>query len=224
MLRIMTENKKARQSMIDSQIYTNKVENEFVLAVLESVPREEFVPEKLRGVAYIDEDLSLGEGRFLMEPMIFARLLQLADIKKAEKVLVVASSTGYAVAVIAALAGQVVGLENNINFISTAQAVLKKLGITNAAFVKAELDKGAERHKPFDVIFINGAVETIPPKLFSQLNENGRIVAIKADDSSHGPYHATLIHKHGSVISESREFQAFTPKLAELNRKPGFQF
>lgn len=218
------ENSKARKQMIDSQIYTNKVEDEFVLAALETVPREEFVPEKLRGVAYIDEDLNLGEGRFLIEPMVFARMLQLANFKKDEKVLVVASASGYPVAVIAALAGQVVGLENNINFISSAQSSLKKLGIDNVSFVKAELDKGAERHKPFDAIFINGALENIPAKLYSQLNEGGRLIAVKAEPGHYGPHYVTMYHKNAGVVSEIKAFQAFVPKLTEFNSKPGFKF
>ena len=94
----------ARQHMIDNQIYTNKVENEFM-------------PLPLQGVAYIDGDLPLGENRILMEPMVFARLLEFADIKKHEKILVIGCGTGYPVAVISGLAEQVIGLENNINFI-----------------------------------------------------------------------------------------------------------
>ena len=215
----------ARQHMLKNQIYTNKVQDELVLAALEAIPREEFVPENLRGVAYIDEDLRLGAGRFLMEPAVFARLLQLAEIKKSEKVLVVPAATGYAVAVIAQLALEVVGLENNINLITAAQGNLNKLNIKNAAFVKAELAKGAERQKPFDLIFINGAVEIIPKTLISQLRENGRIVAIKAmPGQASGPFFGIVIHKHGNVLSEAKDFQAFTPLVHEFKQPKGFKF
>lgn len=215
----------ARKHMIDSQIYTNKVEDERVLAAIQAIPREEFVPEKYRGVAYIDEDLVIGEGRFLMEPMIFARLLQTADIKKTDKVLIVGAGTGYAVAVIAALAGEVVGLEDNINFVSAAQENIRRLEINNATFVKAELTQGADRQKPYDLIFINGAVEDVPGTLVSQLKDGGKIVTVKAEiNKPHGPYYAITIHKNGAIISETREFQAFTIKLAEFNKKRGFDF
>lgn len=215
----------ARKHMVDSQIYTNKVEDEKVLAAIRAIPREEFVPEKYRGVAYVDEDLVIGEGRFLMEPMIFARLLQTAEIKKTDKVLVIGAGTGYAVAVIAAIANEVVGVEDDINFISAAQENLKKLEINNATFVKDEITKGADRQKPYDLIFVNGAVEELPKALFSQLKDNGKVVAIKAEmDKPHGPYFAVLMHKSGDVISETREFQAFTLKLAEFNKKRGFDF
>ena len=221
----MQESKTARHNMLDSQIYTNKVEDQRVLAAIDIVPREEFVPQHLRGVAYIDQDLDIGDDRFLMEPMIFARLLQLADIQKTEKVLVVGSATGYTVAVIAALAKQVIGLENNINLISSAQSSMKKLGLGNASFVKAELTKGADRHKPFDVIFINGAVEDVPALVIAQLKDGGRIVTVKADkDLPNGPHHAVLIHKHGKVVSEQKQFQAFTTRLNEFNIKHGFEF
>jgi len=215
----------ARENMLNSQIYTNKVDDEFVLAAIEAVPRENFVPENLRGVAYVDKDLPLGDGRILMEPMVFARLLQLAEIKETEKVLVVASATGYAVAVIAGMAAEVVGCENNLNFITAAQGNLKNLGIANAAFVKAELPLGAERHKPFDVIFINGAVEEIPLKILAQLSENGRLVTVKASlEQPHGPHYGSLVHYRNKVVSLTKEFQAFTAKLPEFNARRGFEF
>lgn len=218
------ENQSSRQNMVNSQIYTNKVENEYVLTALQLIPREEFVPEKLRGVAYIDDNLPLGEGRFIMEPMIFARLLQIADIRKHEKVLVLPCATGYPVAVISELAKEVVGLDDNINFLTLAQNSMKKLGLTNTSFIKGELESGAERLKPFDVIFINGEVEEIPKTIFSQLNENGRVVAVRSDVGSTAPGYAILAHKTGGFISETKSFQAFVPKLKEFDKPQSFQF
>lgn len=223
----MTENttQTSRLHMVKSQIATNKVGDQYVLAALEVIPREEFVPEKYRGVAYLDDDLPIGEGRILMEPMIFARLLQLADISKDEKVLVIGAATGYPVAVISQLAGEVVGLEDNINFISAAQASLKKLQIANASFVKAELTEGAERQKPFDVIFINGAVEEVPKNITSQLKEGGRVITVKADEEAlNGPYYAVSMHRHGELVTEQKWFQAFTRKLPGFQVKRGFEF
>lgn len=215
----------ARKNMVDCQIHTNKVESEQVLAALQSTPREDFVPDRFHGVAYLDEDLPIGEGRYLMEPMVFAKLLQLADINDSQKVLVIGAGTGYAVAVIAQLAREVIGLEDNINLISAAQANLKKLGINNASFVKAELTEGADRQKPYDLIFINGAVEEIPAAIYAQLKDNGHIITVKADENNeHAPYFGVAIHKTGKINSEIKKFQAFTNKLPGFEKKRGFDF
>ena len=214
----------ARKNMVDCQIHTNKVNDIRVLSALEIVPRENFVPEKYKSVACVDSDLPIGEGRFIMEPMIFARLLEVANFTKEEKVLVVACGTGYSVAVIAQLAGEVVGLENHINCISAAQNNLKNIGIENASFVKAELNEGAARKKPFDAIFIDGSADFIPETLLAQLNDGGRVITVLADEDNSGPAFATIIKKNGKVTSKARLFQANIKKLPEFVKGQGFDF
>ena len=89
-----------RRNMVEGQLRTNKVIDERLIAAMSSVPREKFVPAKLAGVAYVDEDLALGGGKFLMEPMVFARLVQALDLEPGKRVLVVGDFTGYAATVL----------------------------------------------------------------------------------------------------------------------------
>src|SRR5258707_8792031 len=99
----------ARTNMVESQVRTNKVTDQGIIDALLRVPRELFVPPPLRGIAYVDEDLDLGSGRHLMEPMVLARLLQAAALRAGHRVLVVGCGSGYPVALVAALAGEGVG-------------------------------------------------------------------------------------------------------------------
>ena len=103
----------ARINMVNNQLLTNKLRDDRIAQALLSVPRENFVPKKLRGVAYLDEDIALSSERILMEPMAFARILQAAEIASTDIVLDIACATGYSTAVLAQLAATVVGLETD---------------------------------------------------------------------------------------------------------------
>ncbi len=102
-----------RQHMIDGQLLPNRVDDSRVVAAMREVPRERFVPRELRGVAYVDEDIAIAPGRHLMEPRVFARLLQAAEIRETDVVLDVGCGRGYSTAVMARLAGAVVALESD---------------------------------------------------------------------------------------------------------------
>src|SRR5579862_9609605 len=102
----------ARTNMVESQIRTNKVTDPALIDALLSVPRELFVPAAMRSIACVDEDLDLGGGRCLMEPMVLARLLQSATLQPADRLLEIGCGTGYAAAIAAHLVAKVVGLES----------------------------------------------------------------------------------------------------------------
>ncbi|HVY20101.1 MAG TPA: protein-L-isoaspartate O-methyltransferase [Bauldia sp.] len=171
----------ARRKMVDSQLRTEAVTDYDILAAMGSVPRERFVPEDQRAVAYIDSDVPLKSGtpsRYLMEAAPFARLLQLAEIDTDDRILDVGCGTGYSLAVLAALGGFVVGLESDAELAAAAKANLAALGIGNAKVVSGALDAGYPVDGPYDVIFLEGAVEVLPAGLFEQLREGGRLVAV----------------------------------------------
>ena len=215
----------AEINMVRSQVFTNKVTDEAVMAVMESVPRDEFVPSNYRGVACVDEDLPLGNGRYLIEPMVFARLLQLAEIKKTDSVLVIAPASGYPLAVIAQLAGKVIGVESDAVDVTAVPEKLARLNLHNVTLVSGNLHLGHPALKPYDVIFINGAVQKIPEALTDQLKNNGRLITVQADvENEKAPGYGVVAHKLGKTISEAKIFQAFTPRLKEFDLPRKFAF
>jgi protein-L-isoaspartate(D-aspartate) O-methyltransferase len=212
----------ARLNMIESQLRTNKVYDQRVLQAFLDVPREIFVDEGRRPFAYIDEDVPLGEGRFLMEPMVLGRLLQVANPRADEKALEVASGTGYAAALLARLVRKVVGLESNTAFAARANANLRSLGAGNAKVREGALGAGCADEAPFGLILVSGAVSEIPPALLDQLAEGGRLVAVVRPPAAVGQ--AVLIERADGVLSRRTVFDAGTPLLPELVRAPSFVF
>lgn len=204
----------ARRNMVDSQIRPNKVTDQSIIDALSGVPRELFVPETLRTVAYVDEDVPLGNGRFLMEPMILARLLQLAGLRPPDTVLVVGASVGYGAAVVSRLARRVVAIESDRALAARGNALLKALGVTNVTVVEGPLDGGVPRLAPYDAIIFDGAVEVVPPAIRDQMAEGGRLVAVVNDS---GVGRATLMTRVAGVLSSRIAFDAAVPRL------PGFE-
>lgn len=210
----MTDFAKLRRLMVESQIRTNKVTDAAVIDALESIPRERFVPDAYRSLAYIDEDLSIGGGRYLMEPMVFARLAQELAIRRSEVALVVGCGAGYGAAVLARLAGTVVCTESNAALATAAQARLAELEIDNAVVVEADLAGGYAKQAPYDVILFDGGVEHIPPTVIDQLAEGGRLIAVVMSDGVVG--RATLVTRIGGSVSRKDVFNASVPVLPGL--------
>jgi protein-L-isoaspartate(D-aspartate) O-methyltransferase len=207
--------------MINGQILPNKVTSEAVTEALMGIPREQFLPKALRGVAYLDADIALGEGRYLMEPVTFARLLQAAEIDNAEIVLDVGCASGYSSAVLSRLAGCVVALESDEAFVAQANRNLAALEIDNVAVVSGQLTAGYPGQAPYDVIFLNGSAETVPAALLEQLAEGGRMLLVRAGS---GVGNATRTDKSGGVISERELFDANIAPLPGFQSAPGFVF
>lgn len=170
---------RARQHMIESQLQTGAILDPAILDAINTVPRENFVPTAYRGVAYIDHEIPVAPARALLEPLVFARMLTLAKISKHDIVLDVACATGYSTCVLAQLAGRVVAVESTHDLVNTAKTHTKTLGIENAKIVHAALDEGYAQDGPYHAIFINGAIEEIPPALYAQLAEDGRIIYVR---------------------------------------------
>ncbi len=184
----MIDFQQAREKMVDCQIRTSDVTNHELLSAFLSVPREEFVAESHRPLAYIDEDLSLaelgGEGRYLTEPAQLSRLLQAAHIESDDIVLVIGTGSGYSSAVISLLAASVVSIEENEELAGFASDKLNDLGFNNVAVVNSVHNSGLEKEAPYDVIFIDGAVEQVPGGLLDQLADNGKLIAVEGTGNS----------------------------------------
>jgi protein-L-isoaspartate(D-aspartate) O-methyltransferase len=217
----MFDYRAARLNMVESQLRTNRVTDEAVLAAFLAVPRERFVPPHLAGIAYIDEDIPLGHGRFLMEPMVLGRLLQLAAIAPGDGVLEIGAATGYATAVLARLGARVVAVESDRDLIATARARMQEMGAGNVTLLEGPLNEGYPAGAPYEVIVVNGAVVRIPDRIARQLDEGGRLVTVM---KPHALGHAVLMTRTEGVLSERRMFDAGTPKLPGFEPAPDFVF
>lgn len=218
----MTVFEAARAHMVESQIRPNKVTDDRVLAAIAAVRRELFVPEHLRSVAYIDNDLPLGGGRYLMEPMVAARLLQEAAVEPADIALVVGAGAGYEAAILARLGRSVVALEEDPQLARRARAALVDHGIAAVSVVEGALAAGYRSRAPYDVVVFGGAVAEVPDEIVAQLAEGGRLVAVVKAGGGIG--RATLATRTGGVIARRVIFDAATPLLPGFQPKPAFVF
>lgn len=211
----------ARNNMVDCQIRTLSVTDAQVIEALRSVPREAFVPEHLKAIAYVDEDLRLAGDRFLMEPAVLARLLQAAEVDPGDTALVIGCTTGYSVALLARLAETVVGVEPERDFVAVADRVLAELGVDNAAVIEGDPIEGYPRQAPYDVILIEGRCGEVPQRITDQLAENGRLITV-VDERGVGK--ATLMRRNGDAVGARTLFDAHVPPLKGFQRKHMFQF
>lgn len=211
----------ARRHMVESQILPNKVSEGPLVDAMGAIPRERFVPKAYRGVAYLDDDLPIGNGRYLLEPVVLARLVDAAEISDQDLVLDVGVATGYSTAVLAELANTVVGLECDPELAAQATELLADLGVDNAAIIEGPLENGLPEQGPFDVILLQGAVETIPPALLDQLAPHGRLMAVVLED---GVGKASRFLRVGDGFGRRILFDAGVPRLPGFRREKTFQF
>jgi protein-L-isoaspartate(D-aspartate) O-methyltransferase len=211
----------ARANMVESQVRTNEVTDTRVQDALRAVPRERFTPADKRGVAYADAAIEVVPGRYLLDPRNFSRLLQLAQIAPGDRVLDVACATGYSTVVLARLGGAVIGLEQDADLVRMASDMVPAAGAANATVVQGSLSEGHRASAPYDVIFLNGAVEQISDLLLGQLAEGGRLVAI-LQTGAQGMAH--LFERSKNHIGSRRAFDAVAPKLAGFGQPTGFVF
>lgn len=217
----MIDYKAARTKMVDNQIRTTDVTSHEVLDAFLTVPREEFVPAAVKPLAYIDNDIQVAPGRFLMEPSPLAKLVQLAEIGGSDVVLEVGCGAGYAAAILSRLAGSVVALESDATLAATATETLARLGYDNVAVVTGNLEAGYADEAPYDVIFVGGAVEFVPEALFAQLRDGGRLVVVEGYGNAS---QARLYLKDGGYVSERYVFNTAVKPLPGFRKAKEFVF
>jgi protein-L-isoaspartate(D-aspartate) O-methyltransferase len=193
-------------------------------AMLE-VPREAFVPQNQRPLAYMDLDLEVSEAgsakRYLIKPAVTARMLQAAEIKDTDKVLVAGCASGYTAALVAKFAGQVTATESDPALAARAKAALTELGLGNVTVATAAVADGDQANAPYDVIVLNGATEIVPEGLYRQLREGGRLVGVFA--TTRPPRAVIVSHSHED-FGDRALFDAVAPVLPGLERRPAFVF
>jgi protein-L-isoaspartate(D-aspartate) O-methyltransferase len=207
--------------MVESQVRVTDVTDVRVQEAMRTIPREMFAPTAKKATAYADAPLEVAPGRYLLEPRSLAKLLQLAQIEPTDKVLDVACATGYSTAVLAKLAATVTGLEQDADLVRVASDITNTLAIRNVSIVQGSLADGFKDSAPYDVIFVNGAIETRPESLLAQLAEGGRLVAILKTESHS---RANLFLREHGKIGTLADFDADAPILAGFRQKAGFVF
>ena len=212
----------ARHNMVDNQLRANKVHDDRVLDAFLRLRRELFLPPGLRGVAYIDEDLPVAPGRYLMEPMVAARLVQALAVQPKDAALVVGAGVGYEAAVLGLLARSVIALEEDSQLARIGRSALVDHRIASVTYVEAPLKGGHRARAPYDVILFGGAVASIPDEISAQLAEGGRMSVVLREPGSVG--RATLITRTGAVLARRVIFDAATPLLPGFEAEPGFEF
>lgn len=212
----------ARSHMVDSQVRPNRVSDPRILDAMRELPRERFLPPHLSALAYVDDDVALGGGRVLIEPMIIARLLQLAVVVPGERALVVAAGTGYGAALLSACGARVTAVEEDPALLSLARSALTALA-PEVSLVSGPLSAGWPSGAPYDVILIEGAVPGIPPALTQQLQQDGgRLVTVIRDASSVGQ--AVLAEPTAGGLRSQAMFDCATPPIPSLMPATAFVF
>jgi protein-L-isoaspartate(D-aspartate) O-methyltransferase len=218
----MVDFARARRTMVDNQLRTNGVTDLRLLAVMAEVPRERFVPESRRDLAYIDEDLPLGvAGRKLPAPAPFARLVQLAEIRPEDAVLDLGCATGYSAAVLSRMGKSVLAVEPEPALAAEAAANLKAIGAANVEVRNAQLDGTGIPMGPFDVILIETAVAAVPPAIWRHLKDRGRLVALIGAGMTAV---AHIFVKTGDDIAGRPDFNARLPRLEPAQEASEFIF
>ncbi len=213
----------ARKAMVDSQIHPMGVVDKVLLNAFLDVPRELFFPEDKRGASYCDEDVEIVDGRYLMEPSVFARLVQFSNPKSEDVILNIGAGLGYNASILSKVSSTVIALEEQEELIKKAQIIWDDLGYCNIAAALGPLVEGAPVNAPYDIIIFNGAVASIPQKIKEQLNDGGRLVAV-VRETNNAVGKATLVERRGDHFSQRVLFDSGTPFLKGFAPQNDFVF
>lgn len=215
----MSEFARRRTIMVDTQVRPSDVTKFPIIDAMLTIPREAFVPAALKEAAYAGENLGVARGRTLLDPRTFAKILEAVNIQPTDLVLDVACGMGYSSAIAAHMAEAVIALDDNADLCAEAENALSYIGADNVAVVEGPLEAGAAQHGPYDVILIQGGVETIPEALTDQLKDGGRIAAI-FEDGRLGTVRVGL--KSDGVMSWRYAFNADAPVLKSFRKSAEF--
>lgn len=168
----------ARFNMVNQQIKPWEVLDSQVLDAISSVPREQFVPQRYRNLAFAQIEIPLGHGQAMMSPIIEGRVLQALALRPTDVILEIGTGSGFLTAVLARLAKHVYSVDIHEDFVMDARSRLNELGITNATIESGDGSAGWDRYAPYDVIVITGSLTELPDKFSHSLRPNGRLFAI----------------------------------------------
>jgi protein-L-isoaspartate(D-aspartate) O-methyltransferase len=207
--------------MVASQVLACGVTDERILAAMQKIERERFVPVAKRPIAYAEASVEVVSRRYLMDPRNFALMLEAAEISEDDKILDVGCVTGYSTAVLAELGSRVIALEQDADLVRICAEMMQALNLANAVVVQGSLADGFKGEAPYDVIFVNGGIEVTPSSLLAQLANGGRLVAVVG---APGHSKATVYLNENGRTGRRIAFDASLPMLAGFRQPAGFVF
>ena len=229
-----TNSQRARTAMVDSQLRTNRVDDPGIIEAFENIPRELFVADAYKSVAYVDEDLPLTDNRALLEPIVLGRMIQSVTPLASKDVLDLGCGTGYASAIMSQRAKSVVAAESDPALLDHARRVHEDLNLDNVVHTAVEdIRAGAIDLAPFDAIIIGGAIGSVPKAIFDQLAPDGCLIALVVDAQdarANNPAtrqqrcQAMLYKKFGDTVSGRSLFDAAALPMPEFFTSPRFSF
>jgi protein-L-isoaspartate(D-aspartate) O-methyltransferase len=199
----------ARTQMVEKQLRERGIEDERVLEVMGAVPREDFVPERRRELAYADAALPIGSEQTISQPWIVAAILQALDLQGTERVLEIGTGSGYSTCLLGRLADHVISIERHSSLARLAAEHLRGCEAHNVELMVGDGSRGVPDRGPFDAIAVHAAAPAPPPALLAQLADGGRMVVPVAGPAGHEAEGETLtlLRRHGAEL----ESTAITP-------------
>lgn len=217
---IMVDYTEQRKHMIEGHLLPSGVRDPALLSTIKQIHRENFLPDELKHLAYIDDDIRLDNDNFLLRPNDLLRMILALNVTKNDNVLDIACTTGYSSVILGFLADSVVGLEQSDTFLAKARELVHLEGFSNVIFVTGAYEKGFANKGPYDCILLQRAYSEVPEALLEQLKENGRLTYIRQSSETFGQ--AWLVEKHHGSISQRPLFELCVPIFHEP--KDGFSF
>ncbi|HDT14331.1 MAG TPA: protein-L-isoaspartate(D-aspartate) O-methyltransferase [Candidatus Aminicenantes bacterium] len=207
-----------RRTMVARQIEARGVRDPLVLKAMAEVPRHLFVPADIAGEAYEDYPLPIGEGQTISQPYIVALMTECLALEGGEKVLEIGTGSGYQAAVLGRIAGEVFSIEINAALAFRAGSTLAELGYANVRVRAGDGFFGWPEEAPFDAVIVTAAAPEVPPALFDQLAEGGRLVLPLGDPKTY--QRLTVITKRGDKPRTERVLDVrFVPMTGEIEKK-----
>ena len=213
--------KDLNKNMVDGQIKPINGMNGDLLSIFYSLDRLDFMPEALKKMSYMEKNHILDKNRTILKPELVARIVLSIDLKQNENVLILGCSTSYLTAVLSYQAETVIAVEESEDLLDNAEKAIKKYNINNVVFFKNEIIKGYQKQSPFNVIIIEGAIESVPDNIFNQLDDGGRLFAIISEE---GICSAKLYKKNDQKFTELQLFNCTLPSLDIFKSKNSFSF
>ncbi len=220
----MTDFAALRRNMVDTQLRTYDVNSKHLLDAVEAVGREHYIAGHDTALAYADKALTIradAETRALLQPMVLARMIQAAEITPSQVALSIAGGTGYGAAVMAAMGASVTLLESGEAMAAQARRSLLADGVSTVAVVSGDLSTGPGDGRSFDVILLEGGIDTEPTALLARLNDGGRLVAVMGRGRSG---RVVVFQRSGDVVGKRTSFDASATPLSAFQPAPAFAF